>query len=227
MIFTATREASSLIPHPVICYFEHLEVKPPQECQVYDPMIASLMERLDVIRSELWDTPEVQGFRELYPAKPAGERLWESVKKKGVFPRYGSIVDAINIVSLGTLTPLGTHDARMVREETELRLKLSAGTETLIPSFQKKVRTIPKGEITYGFQSDKAYLPLAWLGTQDVDNRDFQLSETTTSAIVTVIGHGKTSLEHNHNIAGRILELLQMTSPGVTMQLYTPKIAST
>ncbi len=225
MRFTISNEARNLIPNPVVCLFDHTQIKPPGDCPEYNPLIASAMSDLAGIRERHLKTPEVQGFRKLYPAEPAGERLLRVVEERKEFRRYNNLVDAINIASLTTITPLGSHDARDVNENTELHLKLADGTEQLVPSFQKKKKTIPKDEVTYGLKTETSFTPLAWLGTQDVDNRDFQIKEDTTRFLVTVIGHRETSQEHNVGIAHRINELIQMSCPLAQMTLLMPESA--
>ncbi|MBS0655848.1 MAG: hypothetical protein JSR46_08735, partial [Verrucomicrobia bacterium] len=103
MRFLVSNQARDLgIANPVVCLYRG--VAQVENTDVYNELKDDLMSRIDHIRTEVVPTDAVQGFRKLYAnvnskVQPAGERLVETCKKKGVFPNYGNLVDAYNIVA--------------------------------------------------------------------------------------------------------------------------------
>ncbi len=228
MRFYLTHEANALgIAYPVIALYENVSQKK-EVSSLYDPAINDVMSRITDIKTNILPTKEVQGFRELIKGlgyskvEPAGERLLNGCIRKKAFPRYGNLVDAYNIAGLEYVAGLGVHDAEKLAD-VELIFKRAHGTEKMIPSFEENEKIVAKGDFTYGFNKDGAFVPLAWLGKKDVDNRDFQLKPETKSFILTAIGNMHTSQEHNIKICERTFELLKIGCPDVVMKILIPE----
>lgn len=229
MRFLITSSASQIgVPNPVIAVFQGVKKG---DASVYDAIIAQTMEKIGHIKQEVLPRADVVGFRNLYEALghrkvvPAGEKLLRRCEQKG-FPRYGNLIDAYNIVALENVTPIGVHDAGcLLHPDATLLFRRAQGNEEMVPAFEEKSQTIPRGDLTYGtISAEKKFLPFAWLGKKDVDNREFQLKDETTTMLLTAIGNMATSEELNRRICLTAFDLLKMSCPDVTMELYTAEV---
>ena len=225
MRFLVTNEARAVgIEAPVIALYQNVRQATEEEIKVYQPTISEVMERVKKSRDSILAKPEVVGFRELfsrlgYPKTvPAGERLLSFVDRG--WKSYGNLVDSYNLPAFEDAVGIGVHDARSLAD-VYIVYKRAVGNETIVPSFKEKRETIKAEDLTYGFyNSEREFVPLAWFGKKDVDNRDFQLQPDTTAFLLTAIGNARTSQEYNIDICKRVYTNLQKTCPEVMMELY-------
>lgn len=230
MRFLITQAAKEIgVYHPVVALFKGVKKA---DSSVYNAIIDDLMARITTIKETVFPRADVRGFRELYKdlghkkVVPAGEKLLKNCERKGEFPRYGNLVDAYNIVAFEEVTPIGVHDGEcLLAPDATLIFRRAIGDEKIVPAFKDKEFTIPKGDLTYGIQTAEGrFDPFAWLGKQDTDSKPYQLKEETTTMLLTAIGNKHTSEEHNRMICQKAFDLLKLSCPDVTMELYTPEV---
>lgn len=223
MRFLVTCSARDVgIVHPVVAIYRN--INPKADASVYDEAIAALTSRIEEIREKKLTTPEVLGYRTLYTKlgypgiTTAGERLLNICSEKG-FGRFGPLVDAYNLVALNNVEGLGCHDVSSLDRDATLIFRRATGGEKIFVGSNKKPSSIPQGDLTYGFDLDGTFTPLAWLGKKDSDNAKYRLTEDSKAMLLTAIGNEATSQEYNETVCHDVFENLKKSCPDVEMEL--------
>jgi DNA/RNA-binding domain of Phe-tRNA-synthetase-like protein len=165
--------------------------------------------------------PEEDGYFHVLSAlgysgvEPAGRRLVRVAAERGL-RSYGLLVDACNVVALRHAAGIGLHDlgghADQYRELVVFRAR---GGEKIVPAFRDSVKSIPVGDLVYGFHTADGFEPLAWLGKRDTDSAAGQIRESTMSAVVVVLGHGDVTAADTATMCAEVTDLVRRHRSGV------------
>lgn len=200
---------------PAACVFSNVAIHA-QGRSILQPDIDRLLNTLSSPDYDGLTTPETAGFAELFRKMghpeviPAGVRLVRTFQEKG-FRSFNNLIDAYNIVSAKHGAGLGLHDCEDIGRE--IIVCRADGNEEIKPIFTDKIKKVPEGDVIY----HSGERVIAWLGKKDVDSDYFRIRESTNSALLVVLGNGKTDHAHNVSICHEVYELLLKTSADAEM----------
>jgi hypothetical protein len=151
-----------------------------------------------------------------YPdVEPAGRRLVRLAAERGL-RSYGLLVDACNVVALRHAAGIGLHDlGGHVNQDRELAVFRARGGEKIVPAFRDSAKSIPAGDLVYGLRTGVGVAPLAWLGKRDTDSAAGQIRESTTSAVVVVLGHRNLTAAATAAMCAEVVDLVRRHRPDV------------
>ncbi|WP_128557895.1 hypothetical protein [Streptomyces triticagri] len=120
---------------------------------------------------------------------PAGERLRRLVAQRP-WRGHGGVIDAVTIASVVLGGGIGLHDVTDIPDGSTVLVRRSPGGERIVPAFSSRSRPVPSGDLTYGLRApDGTFTPLAWLGRQDSDSADHQVTASSRTVCVIALGH--------------------------------------
>lgn len=161
--------------------------------EIKEKVISSIeMQDEDSIKNN----PILQSYRDLVQKigrsikkfPPAAESLIGVIKKKAMFPKINTAVDAYNIIVTKTYLALGVHD--MDKLGTTITFRISKGNEAFTSVGSEKVKHTQPGDFVY---SDEKQV-LAWLDSKDSEL--VKISKETKNIVVIIQGTPYTKLEY-------------------------------
>ncbi|WP_146875537.1 phenylalanine--tRNA ligase beta subunit-related protein [Halovibrio variabilis] len=199
--------------NPVICLVRKFQILPPDQ--------SALDDDVSNIQAVISQTPVLltRDEKSTFWKKTAHIKLRENVYKNGL-RRHNNLVDAANIASLEYGTSIGLHDASSVVED--IIIEISSGKETIRPLYMDQFKQVAPYQLIYRTGNRL----LAWVGELDVDSADFQVRDSTNSAMIVVLGSRSNAESDNRQICFRTLTLLRRSCPKAYGQII-PTIRET
>lgn len=163
---------------------------------------------------------ESKGFKKLferlgYPDQQgAFERLAASFSRVG-FKQINAVVDAGNLASLVTGSPIGCHDLHSLGGSLTIRRAVEG--DRIVPLFQSKSRPIPAGDLVYESRQGIT----CWMGKRDLDSDAHAITPQTNTIAVMAIGNEDAGHAFNAHVCDTLFKFIQLAFADARMQKYS------